>query len=479
MRVTVTITAGPAEGLVFTFDKPDVFLFGRAADASVSLSLDKYLSRHHFLLEVAPPTCKVTDLDSSNGLYVNDIRYGGKAAPPERVQCAPGGVKERYLRDGDEIAVGQTRMKVAIEQDTSETEEATVMLGNVLAGAESTLMLRHESAPSGLPTVSGYRIESELGRGAVGVVYKAVQIASGRTVAIKTLLPQVATDLDHARAFEREIEITRQLKHPNIVELLAHGTSRDEAGVLFYLVLEYVDGMDLDRYVEENCRPLALPLAAPILLGALDGLAYAHAAVVNTTFPDGAPRVLKGVVHRDLTPRNVLLARAPDGKNWIPKLADFGLAKSFESAGMTNMTRPGQLAGTPSYWPREQITHYTHACPATDVFSMAAVIYKALTGAYVRDGINELLAECQQRGRPAGIPDFMRVISANPVRPIRDRDADLPAPVAEVLDRALREAEVAGDEEATRIQLGELRYADAGAFRDALVTALQQSGINV
>jgi pSer/pThr/pTyr-binding forkhead associated (FHA) protein len=96
MRVDIAITAGPAKGQRFTFDKPDRFLFGRSTEARVSLPADPYVSRRHFLLEISPPECKLTDLDSKNGTIVNGIRYGGKKPLRAEIMQAPDDVKEVF-----------------------------------------------------------------------------------------------------------------------------------------------------------------------------------------------------------------------------------------------------------------------------------------------------------------------------------------------------------------------------------------------
>ena len=123
MHVKISITAGPAKGQRFTFDKPDRFLFGRAVDARVSLPNDPYVSRRHFLLEISPPDCKVTDLDSKNGLFVNGVRYGGRTPLGKGIKQAPNGLKETQLKDGDEIVVGDTRMRVSIQSSTPERKK--------------------------------------------------------------------------------------------------------------------------------------------------------------------------------------------------------------------------------------------------------------------------------------------------------------------------------------------------------------------
>lgn len=498
MHIGINVTTGPAKGEMFTFYKPDCFLFGRAADARVSLADDPYVSRQHFLLEISPPECKVTDLGSKNGLFVNGIRYGGRRPPDQGVTLAPSGTKEAWLKDGDEISVGDTTMKISIEMDSfclecgaklDETDNdgntdqtATGRLCNACQERKTDdpmdllrSLLKDVAVPgdSDIPVFKGYRIEGELGRGGMSVVYRATEERTGQRVAIKTMRPQIATDEDNIRIFQREIKITGQLRHKNIVEIFKYGKSKS----IFYFVLELVDGMDLDAFVRSRGGRLDIEEAAPIMMDILDGLAYAHKVRIKVRMPGGREKRLAGIVHRDLKPQNILLMQ--DEQGWIPKIVDFGLSKSFESAGLSNMTIAGQVAGTPIYWPREQITHYKYLNPATDVFSIAAVFYEMLTGCYVREGFDEMLIQCQEKNRAPGIADFMRIISGNPPLPIRSRRGDIPKAVADVIDRALREAEVPPDENKMRSALARLRYPDAGIFQKELANAYREAGIKI
>jgi serine/threonine protein kinase len=138
-------------------------------------------------------------------------------------------------------------------------------------------------------------------------------------------------------------------------------------------------------------------------VGALEGLAAAHEA---------------GFVHRDIKPDNVLL-----GEDGAPRLADFGLAKSFQQAGLSGLTATGAVAGTFEFMPREQLTSYRQARPTTDVWSMAATIYYLLTGQYARDF--------------AARSDPLAVILRGGVVPLRQRDPSVPDDLATVIDRAL------------------------------------------
>ena len=509
MRVEISITAGPAKGQRFVFEKPDRFLFGRALDARVSLPNDPYVSRQHFLLEISPPACKVTDLGSKNGTFVNGVRYGGRKAPSEGVQQAPEGVRDVALNNGDKIVVGDTQMKVLIlnqpEPQRRNSHDATRsytpvpeskteskkddsnpmgVLGKLLRDAakqkqepqpKETLKKARPASSSkvrpAFPSIKGYEIEEMIDRGGMGIVYKAINTETQEAVAIKVMLPQMAANPDNVYAFKREIDVTRQLQHPNIVQLFDHGKTQK----LLYFVLEYINGMNLHQFLERQRGRLTLEEAASLMLDSLDGLAYAHYADVKVKIAEGKTENYTGIVHRDLKPQNVLLGHT--GEIWQAKLSDFGISKSFESAGFTNITKPGEVLGTPMYWPREQITHYKYLNPATDVFSIAAVFYELLTGKWVRDGFESLFERCRKQKRVAAISDYMQIIVGNPALPIRKRNPTIPEPVAKVIDRALLEAEVPYDEGKMREALAQLRYPDAKAFKEALQHAFEESGL--
>jgi serine/threonine-protein kinase len=206
----------------------------------------------------------------------------------------------------------------------------------------------------GLPgTVAGYQIFGVLGRGAMGVVYKARQRGLKRVVALKMILAGAhATAADLAR-FKAEAEAVARLQHPNIVQIYEVG---EEQGRPFFS-LEFVDGTSLARKIAGTPQPDRA--AAETLLALARGMDYAHRA---------------GVVHRDLKPANVLLTR--DG---VPKISDFGLAKQVEED--SGQTRPGTVLGTPSYMAPEQAHGRTRDVgPHSDVYGLGAILYELLTG---------------------------------------------------------------------------------------------------
>jgi len=199
-----------------------------------------------------------------------------------------------------------------------------------------------------------YEIISVLGQGAMGLVYKAVDPLIERAVAVKVIQASAgltAADLERMRArFEQEFRSAGALSHSHIVTVFDVGKEGD----LYYIAMEYVEGRSLDNVLEAR-RVLTfeeLGRLATELGGALD---YAHA---------------EGVVHRDIKPANVMLTL--DGS---AKITDFGLAK-LEA---TTLTRTGALVGTPAYMSPEQVNGHS-ITGRSDQFSLAIVLYQALTG---------------------------------------------------------------------------------------------------
>jgi serine/threonine-protein kinase len=218
-----------------------------------------------------------------------------------------------------------------------------------------------DPTPAHLPRAFGdFELLGELGRGGMGVVYRARQKALNRVVAVKMVREaHLATDADRAR-FRAEAEAAARLQHRNIVTVFEVGSHDGQA----YLVMEYVPGRTLGQLVAGG--PLPSRIAARLVAAVARAVEHAHA---------------HGILHRDLKPSNILLADAPpgpDGLPWEPKITDFGLAKQADRA--ESLTRTGAVVGTPSYMAPEQATGRRHLTPAADVYSLGAVLYELLTG---------------------------------------------------------------------------------------------------
>jgi serine/threonine protein kinase/WD40 repeat protein/tetratricopeptide (TPR) repeat protein len=211
-----------------------------------------------------------------------------------------------------------------------------------------------ETAPAPLPNIPGYEILEVLGWGGMGVVYRARQHELNRWVALKMLLAGPHASPQILGRFRVEAEAEARLQHPNIVQIYELG---QHAGSLF-LVLELVEGRSLARRLAGTPQPTrSAAELVEILARAID---YAHR---------------QGVVHRDLTPANVLVT-----EGGVPKITDFGLAKLVKGGGDLR-TQTGDLLGTPSYMaPEQAVSRHAAIGAATDVYALGAILYELLTG---------------------------------------------------------------------------------------------------
>jgi tetratricopeptide (TPR) repeat protein len=241
------------------------------------------------------------------------------------------------------------------------------------SAGEATLPLRETPAPGeAVPSVAGYELLGELGRGGMGVVYKARHQALNRVVALKMVLAGGHAGPQELARFRTEAEAVARLQHPHVVQIYEIG----EHSGLPYFSLEFCSGGSLAAQLDG--KPLPPARAAALVETLARAMHAAHQA---------------GVVHRDLKPANVLLAA--DG---TPKITDFGLAKKLdESAGPTVS---GAILGTPSYMAPEQAAGRPQQIgPATDVYALGAILYELLTGRppFRAETVTETLLQVLQR----------------------------------------------------------------------------------
>jgi serine/threonine protein kinase len=204
-------------------------------------------------------------------------------------------------------------------------------------------------------TFRGMEIQSLLGRGGMGVVYKARQPSLDRLVALKILPKRMATDPDFQNRFIREAKALASLNHPNIVAVYDFGA---DAG-LFFFAMEFVDGTNLREILRG--KTLTPDQALKIVPQLCDALEFAHA---------------EGVVHRDIKPENILL----DKKGRV-KIADFGLAKlTGADSQHANLTMTNMIMGTPHYMAPEQVENPKSVDHRADIYAIGVVFYEMLTG---------------------------------------------------------------------------------------------------
>lgn len=220
-------------------------------------------------------------------------------------------------------------------------------------------------APAGVSPIAGYRLVDEISRGGQGVVHRAVEESTGRTVAIKTLHSGAfATSRARAR-FEREIEIASSLRHPNIVSVY-HAARTGEGGM--GVVMEFVEGTALDAWAHRARREAAPAAwarrAASVMLSVCRAVGYAHR---------------RGVIHRDLKPANIIVDGEDQGH-----VLDFGVARRVERGATVTFT--GEFTGTLAYAAPEQVggaisDEFEGVDVRTDVYALGVILYELLTGA--------------------------------------------------------------------------------------------------
>jgi serine/threonine-protein kinase len=393
LRVVLEIFAGPHRGEQFEIDRHQTLLAGRASTAQMRLNKDHHFSRHHFRVEINPPQCHLIDLDSMNGTYVNGRR-----------------VRDTPVHPGDVISGGETQIRLsvaALETASSCVEPTITGPTDARHGAdqrcEPTVAAAGEAGATGPGwRIPGYVVQQELGRGGMGVVYRALQRSSGRILALKVMKPGVANSAERLRFFVREASILSQLNHPHIIRFFEMGTAGDE----FFVATEYIETVPLDRLLSGKTVAHRVRIICGIACHVLDALKYAHQS---------------GLVHRDIKPTNILLS-IESGKLQA-MLADFGLAKNYEDAGFSEMTQDGEIRGSLAYLSPEQIANARYARPPCDLYSLGATLYQMFSGRLPFEA-------------PRGA-SILRAILEDPPVPLQERCPELPPDVVALVHRAL------------------------------------------
>jgi serine/threonine-protein kinase len=402
MAITLTVLSGPHAGQRFTFAGHETFLVGRSAEAHLSLPNDPYFSRAHFLIELNPPLARLLDLQSHNGTQVN-------GQPVQNID----------LRDGDRIQAGQTTLHVCIASSSPADVGATQSLPprsarenpaqqRMMQTASSVVSFPGDTLPTipvqegRIPSLPGYVVEEELGRGGMGVVYRAVRQSDGARVAIKMVCPARSPTSVELGRFLREIDILRQLRHAYIVGLQDSG----EAEGVLYFVMDLVEGIDAGQLVKQT-GPLSVGRAVRLACQLLEALAFAHQ---------------QGFVHRDVKPANLLVTGS--GAAEMVRLADFGLGRAYQSSQLSGLTMTGAAGGTPAFMAPEQVLDFRTVKPTGDQYAAAATLYTLLTSKVIFDTVGNI----QEL--------FKRILTSEPA-PLRTHRPDLPEGLAATVHRAL------------------------------------------
>jgi tRNA A-37 threonylcarbamoyl transferase component Bud32 len=278
--------------------------------------------------------------------------------------------------------------------------------------------------------VGTYELRDLIGEGGMGAVYRGRDPRFDRPVAIKVLHPHFQRNPDIVARFKAEAVIQAKLNHPNIVSVLDFVADDQHLAI----VMEFVEGIPLDRMIEQGNGPLDPDLVVDLFGQALSGIGFAHS---------------KGLVHRDLKPSNILVQTFDDG-DLLAKIADFGVAKILGTEKLRTATTAKM--GTLAYMSPEHLRSPKCVDARSDLYSLGVTLFEALTGRVPLDADTEY--------------ELMRQIVETPVPPARSLNASLPPAFDAILARATAKDPAE-------------RYQSAAAFRDALRVVTGRDGETV
>ena len=419
------------------------FVIGRSLAADWSIPEDGLLSRNHLKLTTVDSGCVLFDFASKNGTNLND-----EAVEPE---------KSVFLVQNDLIQAGRCVFRVHFETTdiaivdasqslTGEADSAShklperisekiasefppasftcsichgVYQGSAspnVAVQSSKELLNSYTCNNCLPGRLTLSVDMEddlaphyetirlLGKGSMGVVYLAKNRETSLHVALKIIDPETATTRTAIERFMREMAVISVLKHINIVECLDQG---HDAGHLWF-AMEYVSGISLETLAQANRGTYPVNQACRIVCQVLKGLEYAHN---------------QSLVHRDIKPENILIGRTSE-KRLIAKISDFGLAKNYQSMGVSGLTFSGEMRGTIPFMPPEQMIDFKTVKPSGDLYSTAATLYYLIAGTYVFDSDD-------------GSDDMIQMLLDHKVVPLSSRRSDVPQELSDLVSKCL------------------------------------------
>ena len=374
MRVTLTVVAGPHAGTEFHFDRHDTFVVGRSRHAHFQLpEKDRYFSRVHFMMEVNPPRCRLIDMGSRNGTYVNGER-----------------ILSGELHDGDQIRAGHTVLRLSV-QAVTDSGRAPVLP-----------MAAEAAAPLGLPSFPGYATVRELSLAGLGPLYLARRDKDRMEMAIRTIVPPHAPTQPQLDEFFRSARFLLKLEHRYLAGLCDLGFS----GGRLWFASEHTKGADAASIVQRR-GPLSISRALRWGDRILRGLTYAHGL---------------HFVHGDIKPANVLISK--DKSRERVQLADFGIARLYHEAPFSGLSITADILAAAAFLPPEVLLNYQEAKPAADQYSVAATLYFLLAGTHALD----LPKEIHRR--------FTSLLKQQAV-PLRERRPEVPEAMADVIHKAM------------------------------------------
>lgn len=272
-------------------------------------------------------------------------------------------VVEQGLATSEQVAQCREKLRLHKEADPNAGSLAELLVhAEYVTKHQLDRLKRQVEAERSTQQIPGYQILGKLGAGAMAAVYKAKQLSLDRLVAIKILPRKYSTNPQFIERFYAEGRAAAQLNHPNIVQAYDVG----QAGEFHYFVMEYVEGATVHDYITDNKR-FSEKEAIDVVINIADALAHAHD---------------KGLIHRDVKPKNIMFT--PNG---VAKLADLGLARAIDDKDAA-LAEAGKAYGTPYYISPEQVRGEVNIGPQADIYSLGATLYHMLTGNVPFNGKN-------------------------------------------------------------------------------------------
>ena len=413
--VTLTIQRPGVDAEAVAFETSAEVTIGRSSGCTLCLDSDPMVSRMHAVLLVDPPAIRIKDLNSTNGIVINGVSYGG--AFGEKI------VQPHELHDGDEVGIGSTVVHVGLagesRTDSKPTravryeDKGTVISSRLSAvvtddgdNGDADLNQTLGNMPEASPQVPGFVIRGLVGKGEVASVYQARSSDNGDVVAIKVLTPNISFTKRILDDFKVEMDGVKSLRHPHLVRFYSAGALSPQN---IYLVQEYVSGENLASYLT-RCPKHRLPLktAFGIAVQICSALCEAHN---------------HGFIHRELKPENILLF--DDGGKISAKVTDVGLTRSLEDSGITGLSHLSSGPRSIRYAAPEQLTEIRDVKAASDVFSLTSIFYEMLTGSSPY--------ELPEDGEAITVETVARA----PIIPVEERMPGLPESLVVIIERGL------------------------------------------
>lgn len=512
IKVVLEVEKGVNKDKIYEFDEPNTFIVGRdgkGTKAHYRLEKDdKLVSRNHFMLEINPPDCYLTDIRSLNGTYlirkdgIETVYFIEGRVIKEEWQSIATEITKEYLttpdsasfnkiisnkitlKNGDLICIGDSALRIKVEtieeknepkieitEEDIEIEEINrkktvglitcfkcnkqidILQMDTEGGADElkdiALYLcescaKKEKKDPDIDELGSYNVLYEINRGGNGIVYFATHKRSGRVVAIKVPLEKIKKEERLLLRFKREIFIMRNLNHKNLVKLYDGIIEENEK---CYFICEYLKEGSLRDLIKNkyNNKPLPYKDACNYIIQSLEGLAHFHEHE-------------KKYVHRDLKPENIFVKK-DEHNNYIAKVGDFGLSRSYIFHGET-ITKKEEFAGTHQYLPPDQIYDFTNAKPYTDTYSMGITMYNLLTLQFPYNfPTKETIREDFIAGRKSRMALDIILGDDKPI-PIQDKVKNIPKELAQVINKSIEKVPTK-------------RFQTANEFKNAIMEAIK------